>query len=759
MSATQGGEAGMIRKLPELVINQIAAGEVVQRPANAVKELIENSLDAQATQITISARAGGLKLLQVQDNGKGIARADMDIVCERHTTSKLRELEDLQTIASFGFRGEALASVSHVAHVSLTSRTADAPCAYTCEYADGKPKAPTRLCAGNAGTTVTVEDLFFNQPTRTTALKSATDELNKIADVVTRYAVHNPAVSFTLRRFGAGSDLRTPGSGTVPAAITALFGSTVAKDMVALETKSAKLFFELRGWLARPLFLGPVANGGRSSKKSMFMLFINERSVECRQLKQAIDLLFSTQDVVCPLVYLDLKIDPRRVDVNCHPTKNHVQFLDQTAVFERVQEVIEDALTGCVQQSRCHATLSASPSGGRPMTNQSITEFCSTSKKETTTTVVVSEELGGPSLNKISSDAPKKLYDHQLIRTDSSEQRLTAFLTPNANAPDSSSSSALFTQLSQSTTRRVCVELNASQQNKSPASNLGENGGSQSTSQRSEGAIVTSDIVIELEGAYGEETGEPTWRRVQLQSIDTLRRKVCQTASATLRDLFKSHTFVGCVDPRRALIQHLTTLYMVDVEKLSEELFYQVLLFRFGNFGSFKLTEWPLLSELYEMALAAGDDGVAEKEAESPAAFLDLLRQFGPMLQDYYSLSISDENRLVAVPSILSNYYPQLEGLPQLVYDLAVKVQWDEEQSCLEGVCRSLSRFFAHHALFCDGEMHSALGHSAPWREIVEMVLFPAFKAKLLPPSSFLNDGTITQMADLKDLYRVFERC
>uniref|UniRef100_A0A914VLB9 DNA mismatch repair protein S5 domain-containing protein n=1 Tax=Plectus sambesii TaxID=2011161 RepID=A0A914VLB9_9BILA len=340
MSATQGGDAGMIRKLPELVINQIAAGEVVQRPANAVKELIENSLDAQATQITISARAGGLKLLQVQDNGKGIARADMDIVCERHTTSKLRELEDLQTIASFGFRGEALASVSHVAHVSLTSRTADAPCAYTCEYADGKPKAPTRLCAGNAGTTVTVEDLFFNQPTRTTALKSATDELNKIADVVTRYAVHNPAVSFTLRRFGAGNDLRTPGYGTVPAAITALFGSTVAKVRHgSIGDEEREVVLRAAGVLARPLFLGPVANGGRSSKKSMFMLFINERSVECRQLKQAIDLLFSTQDVVCPLVYLDLKIDPRRVDVNCHPTKNHVQFLDQTAVFERVQEV------------------------------------------------------------------------------------------------------------------------------------------------------------------------------------------------------------------------------------------------------------------------------------------------------------------------------------------------------------------------------------------------------------------------------------
>lgn len=196
-----------IRPLDETVVNKIAAGEIIVAPVNALKELIENCVDAGATSVDIVAKDGGLKLLQITDNGCGINKEDLPILCERHTTSKLKEFEDLQSIGTYGFRGEALASISHVAHLTVTTKTRDSDRAWRAVYADGKlvpakpgQSADPKPVAGRNGTQLTVEDLFYNMPNRLRAFRSPSDEYQKILDVVGRYAVHCEGVAFSCKK-------------------------------------------------------------------------------------------------------------------------------------------------------------------------------------------------------------------------------------------------------------------------------------------------------------------------------------------------------------------------------------------------------------------------------------------------------------------------------------------------------------------------------------------------------------------------------
>ncbi|KAG8572422.1 hypothetical protein GDO81_012037 [Engystomops pustulosus] len=332
--------AGVIRRLDETVVNRIAAGEVIQRPANAIKEMIENCLDAKSTSIQVIVKEGGMKLIQIQDNGCGIRKEDMEIVCERFTTSKLQSFEDLSSISTYGFRGEALASISHVAHVTITTKTADGKCAYRATYADGKLKAPPKPCAGNQGTQISVEDLFYNVSTRRKALKSASEEHARIVEVVSRYAIHNSGISFSVKKQGETmADVRTLSNATTVDNIRTVFGNAVSRELIEVGCEDVKLAFKMKGY---------VTNANYSMKKCIFLLFINARLVESSALKKAIETVYAAYlpKNTHPFLYLSLEIAPQNVDVNVHPTKHEVHFLHEESIIERVQQHIESKLLG-----------------------------------------------------------------------------------------------------------------------------------------------------------------------------------------------------------------------------------------------------------------------------------------------------------------------------------------------------------------------------------------------------------------------------
>ena len=307
--------------------------------------MLENSLDAGATSINVLAKGGGLKLLQIQDNGHGVLRDDFPKLCERFATSKLREYEDLQSIDTFGFRGEALASISHVAHISVTSMTAGAPCAYRACFADGhlapaKPgEAPEpKPCAGTRGTLIVVEEMFHNVPARRAAMKGAGEEYAKLLAIVQSYAIDNPGVAISCRKgVDGGADLASLRTHAPADIVRVVHGAAVARSLLHLDAEDASLGLRLRGLASGPSY---------SSKRVHFLLFINKRLVECAPLRRAVEDVYATvlPKGAHPFVYLSLRLPPASLDVNVHPTKREVRFLEQEAIVAAVQAAVRAQL-------------------------------------------------------------------------------------------------------------------------------------------------------------------------------------------------------------------------------------------------------------------------------------------------------------------------------------------------------------------------------------------------------------------------------
>jgi DNA mismatch repair protein MutL len=322
-----------IRILPELLVSQIAAGEVVERPASVLKELLENSLDAGAAEISVALEAGGVRRVQVDDDGEGIARDDLALAFARHATSKIGSLEDLEAVATMGFRGEALASIAAVARLTIASRTAASPHGYAIR-AEGAWIGEATPTARARGTTVSAEDLYFNTPARRKFLRSEATEFGHCEQAFRRVALARPETGFTLRHNGRTS-ARLPAQPLGDRA-AALFGREFLRASLPVEAQAGAL--RLYGLAGAPA-------AARSRADAQFF-FVNGRFVRDRVLAHAAreayaELLHGARQ---PAYVLHLEIDPRRVDVNVHPAKSEVRFRDSQAVHRFVLGALRRAL-------------------------------------------------------------------------------------------------------------------------------------------------------------------------------------------------------------------------------------------------------------------------------------------------------------------------------------------------------------------------------------------------------------------------------
>ncbi|KAK9541808.1 hypothetical protein VZT92_001828 [Zoarces viviparus] len=732
--------AGVIRRLDETVVNRIAAGEVIQRPANAVKELIENCLDAKSTNIQVTVKDGGLKLLQIQDNGTGIRREDMDIVCERFTTSKLQTFEDLSAIATYGFRGEALASVSHVAHVTITTKTADAKCAHRASYSDSKLKGPPKPCAGNQGTQILVEDLFYNVSTRRKALKSPSDEYSRILDVVSRYAIHNSGKSFSVKKQGETvADVRTLPNASVVDNIRGVFGNAVSRELIQVGCEDQKLAYKMKGY---------ISNANYSVKKCVLVLFINHRLVESSALKKAIETVYAAYlpKNTHPFLYLSLEIAPQNVDVNVHPTKHEVHFLHEDSVIESVQKHVEGKLLGS-NSSRTYFTQALLPglsvSGG--------------------------SEVKSPGA---AAESSERVYAHQMVRTDCRSQKLDAFLQPKEKpppSPDPEPAGPSSREAATKAARPDCVEMEemddaemlmalAEQEAEGSKGNEDDANSAQRKRPRKE-QQPEEEVDEDLTAAT-----MPKRRVIKLNSVKELRAETTENTHKGLQEMLQNHSFVGCVNPQWTLIQHHTKLYLLNTTKLSQELFYQILIYDFGNFGVLRLSTPAPLYDLAMLALDSEESGWTEEDGpkEGLAQYIvDFLKKKTEMLEDYFSIEIDEEGNLTGLPLLLDKYTPLMEGLPMFILRLATEVNWDNEKECFRDLSKECSMFYSIRKRYIleaqPGEEQEAEVNS--WRWKVEHFIFKAFRTLLSPPKNFSEDGSVLQIANLPDLYKVFERC
>lgn len=682
--------------------------------------MLENCVDAGATSVDVIVKDGGLKLLQVTDNGSGINKLDLDLLCQRFTTSKLSKFEDLSSIATYGFRGEALASISHISHLTVTTKKKESQCAWKVTYLDGKPTAAPAAVAGRDGTQITVADLFYNVPSRLRAFKSPAEEYGKILDVVGRYACHCDNVAFSCKKFGDSFPSLSVQAASKPIdRIRSVYGNTIATELVPIDVP-ANDRYGFKG--AKGLVTNPNYCAKRATPP---VLFINHRSVSCDPLRKGLNGVYATH---LPrgghsFVYLALDIDPRNLDVNVHPTKREVRFLYEDEITEYICEAVQEALASC-SASRTFQTQTVLP-GARSATL----------------------------LRDSSSTPQKRPYEYNMIRTDSKQAKLTTiFGTPTMSRHDESGStlveSSPFTQDESETTK-----------------------------------VFTQENSIPMASQF-RQVPDRDRVDVRLKSVRALRDAIEAAAHEPLTRVFANHTYIGVVDFNRRLacFQQGVRMFIVDYGVLAQELFYQACVADFSNFGTLTLVSDDKEDSGEEeeeeeegLSVRALLEAGEFNHAMDVDAFIEQVWDMNQMFSEYFSLTFAQpatqgklpDLRLITLPMLLKGYVPPFSKLPLFLYTLATQVSWDTEQSCLEGISRALAKFYVPEQLASlPNHDNTSSGSTAlePERERqqeisdgLERLVFPALKQRLLAPRWLVEH--VVEIANLPGLYKVFERC
>lgn len=599
---------------------------------------------------------------------------DLIVACERHYTSKLKTFDDLREISTFGFRGEALASISCCSRLTITSKTRDSECAYKAEYHNGclKNNTPPKGCAGVEGTTIRAEDLFYNNSTRKNAI-NVKDEHKKMFNIVAKYAINNPGVSISFKKHGETTpQIATSKKNSTVDIIKKIYSNHVSNKLMSISLISEKFEYDLSGY---------ISNIEYSNKSSQFILFINKRLVENKKLKKEIQQIYSPYigKSEHPFIYLNIKMLPKNLEVNVHPTKQIVHWLHEDEICEEITEFIKSKL--------------------------------------------------------LESSGTK------------------VFITNKTNTKNTSLDTSLNSTLEISKDNSINTSIS-----------------------KDSGPKQTTPVIRKVE-QYGDMekyiSNEPKPKIMKkskenenLDNLETIKALISECKKDShegVRKIIKEHIYVGFINPVLSLIQHNDKLFVVNAHKLSEALFYQMILSKFSNLRKINIKN-PL--DIETLVLAASKDEEMTKRAKK---LFGQDRIIG-LMNEYYSIEIKD-GCIKSLPQILDNHVPPFHRLPDFLLEITKLSDdiWKDEMECLFTISKELAKFYSlskpHEIDESDDNCHSQNSLTKGYtieklKYIIQHYIFPACKIYLdYPPSAFMSDGTIIEIANLSNLFKIFERC
>ena len=665
---------GNIVLLDDLTINKIAAGEVIERPASVIKEMVENSIDAGATNITVEIKNGGISYIRVTDNGKGIPEDDLEIAFERHATSKIRSADDLSTVTSMGFRGEALASIAAIARVEMVSKTAEQENGFKVVVEGGN--VLEKSVAGCAtGTSITVTNLFYNTPVRYKFLKKDFTEAGYIEDAVTRIALVHPEIAIKLINSGK-TIIQTNGNGDLKTVIYSIYGKDVAGALI--ETEYTYEDMHIYGVIGKP----EIARSNRANQ----IFFVNKRFIKDKALTSAAEKAYKGMIPIGKFSFLVLNVDmnPSKVDVNVHPAKLEVRFEEESTVFKAVYHAIRDALLKAELVADTENATSETRAESGLFGNRNSTEYRSASQMpniEKSQDILrklqeMKERLineGNPTNDGVAEESTTYTYNEtlvepateDLIQSNQETQQMPEFVSESVVVPEVAQEAV--PEETPQTESEINPQIHEEQEDELP----------QAIKEMQENSNIIEDIVnskIEEKTENFEEMylklfgTKPVEEKLEEEAKDP-RQEAGDIATLGNTSIFDeieeyqkpSYKFIGIVFNTYIIIEIDKEMYILDQHAAHERILYEKVKANYYNDDT-KDSQLMLLPDIITLS---------HKEMEIAKDNMEMFKKAGFMLEEF------GENTL------------KLTGVPEMCLDLETKEMFLETLDEINSVSRT----------------------------------------------------------------------